>query len=82
MKRIMVIQKWNNQSAAVEDMSESLRNLVAATYYLALFLVLAFIFGGIAGIDLLNVICNGLNGAIILLQQLFPNTSVYLPSAV
>ena len=66
----------------MEEMSDNLRNLVATTYYLALFLVLAFLFGGIAGIDLLSVIHNGLNGAFILLQQLFSNICPYAPNLV
>ena len=78
----MVIQKWNSKGLVVEEMSENLRNFVATTYYLALFLVLAFLFGGIAGIDLLSAIYNGLNGAFILLQQLFSNISLYTPNLV
>ena len=63
-------------------MSENLRNLTAATYYLAFFLLLAYLFGGIAGLDLPGMIHNGLNAAIILLQQFFSGIMVHIPSAV
>ena len=63
-------------------MSANLRNLTAATYYLAFLLLLAYLFGGIAGLDLLNVIHNGLSAVIILLQQFFSSIMFHVPSLV
>ena len=63
-------------------MSDNIRNLTAATYYLAFFLLLAYLFGGMAGLDLPSMICNALNAAMILLQQLFSSVVVHIPNAV
>jgi len=63
-------------------MSENLRTLTAATYSLAFFLLLACLFGGIAGLDILGMIRSGLNAAIILLQHLFSDIMVHIPSVV
>ena len=63
-------------------MSDNLRNLTAATYYLAFFLLLGYLFGGIAGLDLPSIFRNALNAAMILLQQLFSSVVVHIPNAV
>ena len=44
------------------------KNLIAATYYLGFFLLLAYLFGGAAGLDISGMIRNGLNEVFILLQ--------------
>lgn len=56
--------------------------MTAATYYLAFFLLLAYLFGGIAGMDILGTIYSGLDAVIILLQQLFSGIMVHVPSVV
>ncbi len=82
LRETIVIKKCRNRNRKVKEMSENLRNLTAVTYYLALFLLLAYLFGGIAGVDLPSMIRNGFNAVIILLQQLFSSITVHVPSVV
>jgi len=51
-------------------MRNNMRNLVAAAYYLALFSIVAYIFGNIAGVDLIGSMQNALSSAILFVQQL------------
>jgi len=58
-------------------MRNNMRNLVAAAYYLALFSIVAYIFGNIAGMDLIASMQNAVNSAIGFLQQLSSWLSIY-----
>ena len=52
-------------------MSENLRNMVAAMYYLALFVSISYIFMNIASIDIASLLLKALEHIVTLLQQFF-----------
>jgi hypothetical protein len=51
-------------------MSENLRNMVAAMYYLALFVSISYIFMNIASIDIASLLLKALEPIVTLLQQI------------
>ena len=51
-------------------MSGRMRNLVGVAYYLVFFLVIGYIFGNIAGVDLIGSMRNAVSSAILFVQKI------------